>query len=174
MEDIIALFTCYNPLIFFQDSKSLYEKLLYIYHNSKREYFIENGDHFSLQVCPERRARIGQTHHGRGQRSFGLGLSVYPLAPSYGFATAFTCFKWSATWPAAIPSVSTYNHIGFCVLNQSLPRDIGRNIRIFRNPGDSGRRLPETYPAIRRGGFYCQNIQHEYLNLWPSEICALT
>lgn len=93
IEDIIALFTCYNPLIFFQDSKSLYEKLLYIYHNSKREYFIENGDHFSLQVCPERRARIGQTHHGRGQRSFGLGLSVYPLAPSYGFATAFTCFK---------------------------------------------------------------------------------
>lgn len=38
VEDIIALFTCYNPLIFFQDSKSLYEKLLYIYHNSKREY----------------------------------------------------------------------------------------------------------------------------------------
>lgn len=46
------------------------------------------------------------------------------LVPSYGFAAAFTCFKWSATWPAAIPSVSTYNHIGFCVLslNQSLSR----------------------------------------------------
>lgn len=37
---------------------------------------MKQGNHSSLQVCP---ARIGQTHHVGGQRSFGLGLSGYPL-----------------------------------------------------------------------------------------------
>jgi len=129
-------------------------------HNFNKEYSVKHGNYSSLRVCPARWTCIGQTHHVGGQRSFGLGLSVYPLwffrptvlpRPLLVLSEARRDLPQSLLYPRTITLASAYR-----LWTNLFREDIGRNIRIFRNPGDSGRRLSETHPI--KGGSYCQNI----------------